>query len=347
MICTTDLIIHGNRDSDVGSFVGHAAYDRAVPFDAHTPSDTLTSVKGLLFLSNANHNYFNRIWQLFPDGTQPMSRGVVYQADQQLSANDQYAALKTWLAAIAQPTLLNHPEALPVLREKPLLAAILPSAVHTDSGRALTLGFNSQFQDRFRLLIDHYEEDSAVATTSPLPIGVTGGNEALALTIQELLFTSETRPFFVEQTHGLSAVWGSSGTRTYRVFFSSSPPLTTSGAKPLTDVALRIGFTPEETQNPVNVNQDFTLEVRDRAGASSAFTASALFGAVPVLPYPNDLSSGERTFRPFPVVMQTVRFPLALFAERGVAIQSIADIRLRFDRTAAGSAYIDDIQLTR
>jgi hypothetical protein len=131
------------------------------------------------------------------------------------------------------------------------------------------------------------------------------------------------------------------------VFFASSPPLVTSSARALTDVALRIGFTPEETQNPVNVPQDFTLELRDRAGAAHALAASTLFGAVPVLPYPTDLSAEERVFRPFSVIMQTVRFPLALFAERGVAVQNLSDIRVRFDRTASGSAYVDDIQLTR
>jgi hypothetical protein len=66
-----------------------------------------------------------------------------------------------------------------------------------------------------RLLVDHYEEDAILATTSPLPPGVAGGNEALALTIQELLFTSETRPFFTQQTRGLNAIWGSSGARAY------------------------------------------------------------------------------------------------------------------------------------
>jgi hypothetical protein len=341
------FIIHGNRDSDVGRFVGHAAYDRAVPFDPHAATDTLASIKGLLFIANANHNYFNRIWQLHPDGTTPGSRGVVYDANLQLSADDQYASLKTWLVAIAQPTLLGRPETLDVLREKALLALVLPSAVHTDSGGALTLGFQSQFQDRFRLLVDHYEEDTVPTTTSPLPAGITGGNEALALTIQELLFTMDPRPFFTEQTHGLNALWGSSGARTYRVFFSSGPPLVTSSGQPLTDVALRIGFTPEETQNPVNVNQDFTLEVRDRAGATYALAATTLFGSVPVLPYPNDLTESERAFRPFQVVMQTVRFPLARFAERGVAVQNVSDIRVRFDRTASGSAYVDDLQLTR
>jgi hypothetical protein len=95
------------------------------------------------------------------------------------------------------------------------------------------------------------------------------------------------------------------------------------------------------------VAQDFALELRDRAGVGYSLAASALFGSVAVLPYPNDLSTGERTFRPYPVVMQTVRFPLSLFADRGVAIQNIADVRVRFDRTTSGSAYLDDIQLTR
>jgi hypothetical protein len=47
------------------------------------------------------------------------------------------------------------------------------------------------------------------------------------------------------------------------------------------------------------------------------------------------------------MVMQTVRVPLELFAERGVSVQNLSDVRVRFDRTSSGSAYVDDIQLTR
>ncbi|HEY0714359.1 MAG TPA: hypothetical protein VGF45_16875, partial [Polyangia bacterium] len=190
-------------------------------------------------------------------------------------------------------------------------------------------------------------EDTNAATVSPLPTGFSGGNESLSLTTSEGALNSTQSQYLIQETRGLKAVWGASGTRTYRTFFNDGLPLTTGGGQALSHVALRIGFTPEETTNPVNVNQDFTLEVRDFAGRSHSVAASALFGSVPVMPYPSSYSSTERSAKPYVVIMQTVRFPLTLFSERGLAVDDIAEVRLRFDRTSAGSVYLDDVQLTR
>ncbi|HEY0709396.1 MAG TPA: carbohydrate-binding domain-containing protein, partial [Polyangia bacterium] len=341
------FMIYGSRDADVSQFVGHQAYDRAIPFTVTAPVDNVSSYKGLLYLFNANHNYFNRIWSQRPDGSGRCLHTTCYNPAFQLSKNDQYNAFKTWLATLSQGFVLNRPEYLDVLREKPLLAAVLPRAVRTDDNTALTLGFNSQFQDRYRRIFNHYEEDTSLPTVSPLPTGFSGGNEVLGLTASEGTLNWTQNQYLIQETRGLKVVWGASGTRTYRTWFNDGLPLTTSGGQALTHVALRIGFTPEETTNPVSVNQDFTLEVRDFGGRSHAIAGSALFGTVPVLPYANSYSTTERGSKPYVVVMQTVRFPLALFAERGITVNDIAEVRLRFDRTAAGSVYLDDVQLTR
>jgi hypothetical protein len=345
-VTTPYYLINGGRDWDVGNLSGRITYDFANPFNPREAEQSVAAVKGHLYLHNANHNFFNTVWSAIPDGNYLGSSGITYNLDYQLSSADQYEALKCFVGAISQSALRGVSGYQRLLTDKALCAATLPVNSLNEGGAALPIVFNTQYQDDQRLLVNHYEEDIDPASASIMPNDIQGTNLwSAGLTIGEEIISQN---YYDPRTNSaVTAAWLSSGA-TYTTTLSDPLPLSAPTGEAYTTVAVRVGFSCSQAQNDPAVNQNFSLRLKDFAGKTYSVAASATSTAV-VLPKQSYYTLAEQTVQgmPYPVDMQTIRFPLATFSANGVNTAAISEMTVVFDKTAKGKLYIDDIQLTR
>jgi hypothetical protein len=307
------LILHGSRDGDVSDFQGYLTYDRAHPLNPGNPTQEAEGVKALLWIYGANHNFFNSVWA--PESGRPPL----------LSRAEQENVAKVYLSAIAQGMLLRRSQYLSLLKDFQVsqCAGWIPQPIR----------LVSQYQDHQRLFIAHYEEDN-VLTTPSSPIG--GSIDTSNLIATELAFNQGSGGNLYQQTRGLKADWDAAG---QKYVININP-----GGLPPGDfhlLTLRVGQS-DDARNLVDRLQNFTITLSDSIHSHVVKAAN-----IAPLPYPADLEFGIRRS-----VMQTLRLPLRLFAERGVDVRNIRQITLLFDEpivgTSAvrGSLYVDDIQLS-
>jgi hypothetical protein len=100
-------------------------------------------------------------------------------------------------------------------------------------------------------------------------------------------------------------------------------------------LALRIGQS-IESNNPVNLDQDLTLEV---SGGSR--TLSIPVSSLHRLLYPDTGGFGGGK-----IVMQSLRLPLKRLSRAGVKLRDIRSIALVLDRRATGTIYVGDVQVS-
>lgn len=307
------IILHGSRDGDVWDFQGYQTYDRAQPLDLGNPTKEAEGFKALLWIYGANHNFFNSVWG---QDDNPF-----------LSRPEQENVAKVYFSAIAQGILLRRSQYLNLLKDFQLS--------HQQGWIPNTIGLVSQYQDRQRLFIAHYEEDSVLTTLSPPVAGSIDTSNIKAL---ELVFNQGSSGNLYQQTKGLKADWDASGKR---YVLNINPGGLPTGKLHL--LALRAGQS-NDSKNSVDKLQNFTITLSDGTNSSSVKAASI----APLL-YPADINfpSGIRRS-----VMQTLRIPLRLFAEQGVNVTNIRQIIFLFDEpivgtsTHCGSLYFDEIQLS-
>jgi hypothetical protein len=307
------FILHGSRDGDVSDFQGYLTYDRAQPIDLGNPTQEAEGFKTLLWIYGANHNFFNSVWG--QDGTPFVSR------------TEQENIAKVYFSALVQGILLGRSQYLNLLKDFQLSQqnGWIPN----------TIRLVSQYQDRQRLFIAHYEEDSNLTTPSP---PVSGSIDTSNLTVQELSFDQGESGNLYQQTKGLKADWNASG---QRYVININPGGLPTGKLHL--LALRTGQA-NDSKNLIDRLQNFTLTLTD--GTRSA---SVKADSIAPLPYPADIKFPNGIRRS---VMQTLRIPLRLFAEQGVDVRNLRQIILLFDQpivgtsTVRGSLYFDEIQLS-
>jgi hypothetical protein len=339
------FLISGGRDSDAGNTAGLDTYNSADPFTPTGTSDVTAAIKGHLFLHNANHNYFNTVWAMVPDGSNMCKFGICFDSTMQMSAADQFESLKCFIGAASQSMLRGMSGYLAFFKDKALCGAALPQNPVNVRGASLPIVFNSQFQDNRRLLVNHYEEDAALATASKMSNGIVGINSwTSGLTVSEQLIGSTPAGSYNE--HALVTVWSASG-KSYQTQLSAPLPVIASTGDTLKTAELRVGFSNSDAENTPAINQDFSFRLKDNAGHQFSVAASATSGSVPVLPKQTYILSGELTFASYPAIFQTVRFPLSMFSGNGVNTAAITEIAIVLDKTAKGRFFIDDIQLTR
>ena len=312
------IILHGSRDGDVSDFQGYQTYDRAHPIDLGNPTREAEGFKALLWVYGANHNFFNSVWG---QDDNPF-----------LSRSEQENVAKVYFSAIAQGILLRRSQYLNLLKDFQLSQqkGWIPN----------TIRLVSQYQDRQRLFIAHYEEDSNLMTPSP---PVSGSIDTSNITALELVFNQGSSGNLYQQTKGLKADWDVSGKR-YAI--DINPGGLSTGKLHL--LTLRTGQS-NDSKNLIDKLQNFTITLSDGANSYSVKAAS-----IAPLPYPSEIPPREGWIPPGTrrSVMQTLRIPLRLFAEHGVDVRNIRQIIFLFDEpivgtsTYRGSLYFDEIQLS-
>ncbi len=235
---------------------------------------------------------------------------------------EQENAARVYLGAIAQAVLLGRSGYLGLLRDHHLAwdAGWIPNPI----------GLVSQYQDPRRIFADHYEHGNP-ATPSP-PVAGSVGATGMSATVDDL---SGPSPVY-QETHAARVVWNAAGGR---YLLDLTPSTLATGAHQR--LVLRCGQS-AEAQNTDGTLQDFTVTLGDGAN-----THGVQANGYAELIYPETLAWGGRR-----VVLQTLRIPLAVFADAGVDVSDIRSIELAFDEPKSGTAdhegslYIDDIQLS-
>ncbi|BAZ24200.1 hypothetical protein NIES4073_50920 [Kalymmatonema gypsitolerans NIES-4073] len=310
------LIIHGSRDGDVFTFEGYKTYDRSHTVDLANPTQPARGFKSLLWIHGANHNYFNSVWQ--QESTKTIER------------EDQEQIAKVYISALAMSVLQDKQEFLELLRNYALgiEAGWLPNNVN----------LVSQFQDSHRLFVQHFEESQTSLEVSKPVVGTVKTSEINA---KKLSFEGQQpTDHLYQETQGLRLRW-TGGDGSYRIKLDPQ----TLDTKAFKFLALRVGQS-TEPNNQIGEDQDFTIEVHDKA-KGSCFPASSINRLI----YPDKVALGfpnegeeESTFSR--TVMQTLRIPLKGLQEDGIDINNLTQIKLSFNIVPSGTLYLDELQLT-
>jgi hypothetical protein len=229
------------------------------------------------------------------------------------SAQEQIA--KVHIGALGQALLLNRRGYLEVLRDHAAAVAWVPT------GR----DFVSQYQDPERVFVQHNQEGLAAPQIS-LPVQGTVASNAVAAVrqLKDLVNAGS-----LQTTVTLRLDWSAPGARfTLRVDPATLP------AERYRALVLRVGQS-TEPNNAANHDQDFTIEV---SSGSRTFATPA--SALHRLLYPDVVFGAGKT------VMQTLRLPLRRLAEHGLDLSDLRSITFVFDRRAAGTIYVGDVQVS-
>jgi len=220
---------------------------------------------------------------------------------------------KVHLGALAQAVLLDRAEYLDVLRDHGAAVAWDPAGTE----------FVSQYQDPERVFVQHNQESLAAPVVS-LPVqGTVAADGVVATRALTALVAGITT------TITLRLAWNALGTRLLLRVDPATLP-----AERYKTLALRVGQS-TEPNNAANRDQDFTLEV-----SSGSRTASVLASSLHRLLYP------AATFGAPKIMMQTLRLPVAQLVECGVETTDIRSIAFFFNRRAAGTLYVGDVQFS-
>ncbi|MEK8030592.1 hypothetical protein AACH06_07110 [Ideonella sp. DXS29W] len=321
---TSYLLIHGTMDADVVSFDGYRAYDRALPYDLDRMREPATGYKALMWVYQANHNYFNTTWG--HDSDQDPVKVMDPNLQRQLAS----VVFGAW----AQVHLLGRSSYWPIVRR--------PQLARTNAWLSADVTLVSQYHDRCRLWVHTFDNSGLLQVSAPVT-GVpdtrncTAEQRYLAVSDPGDLHRDDPTGFLYQQTGGLRVLWNTSGER----YIVSDLDFHGDTAR-LQVLSVRAGQS-IEAQNPADTPQDFRILVTDRAGTTFGAQASA-YAALPYpgpLSDPPDLSEYERK-----TVMQTLRIPLSEIAGAGVNVREIRRIEFVFDVTAKGVMYFDDLQLS-
>jgi hypothetical protein len=297
------FLIHGSRDDDVSTFAGYNTYDRAHAVDLANPTVSDGKWKSLLWVYRANHNQFNSVW---PSETPP---GLAMPRPQQ----EQTARVA--FGTLARVLLLHQRDYLDVLRDHAVAAPWMPAGAD----------FVSQFQDPDREYVQHNQEGVAPPQVS-LPVQGTAVADAVIAMRLLLDLVNAGAP---QNTITLRLQWNILGAR-----FALDVDPATLPAERYRTLVFRIGQS-TELGNPVNRDQDFTIEISS-GSRTAAIAASSLHRIL----YPDVVFGAGK------IVMQTLRLPSEWLEERGVRLEDLRSIALVFDRRPTGIIYVGDVQVS-
>ncbi|MCH9651366.1 MAG: hypothetical protein K0U98_24280 [Deltaproteobacteria bacterium] len=314
----TYMLMHGSNDGDVHTFGGQRTYDRA-----HGVGGGGSAWKSLIFVHGANHNFWNTVWASSDDSgfLSSMSEPTISPADQQ-------AIGSVYISAFFREQLLDADVYLPLFKGD-LEFDSLPGAVRVH-----------QYQDPDSIFINHYEEDTNLATGSLA--GVTN-SESLLTEYTQASFDDQGAPHHLWQdTQGLIAAWISSGSE----YVIDLPSSISSDVCDYPFLSFRVGQVYEvfPLLNTPGSNLDFTVQLELTSGPANGIKVSNF----DQLPYPVQTSKpgfGDVS----KTVMKTVRIPLYSFLVNRINqdLQDIDKIRIRFNRNSSGFIAFDDLQITQ
>ncbi|MDJ0728750.1 MAG: hypothetical protein QNJ33_02045 [Crocosphaera sp.] len=304
------LILHGSRDADVWPFDGYKTYDRSHTVDLNNPTKIAQGFKSLLWIYKANHNFFNSIWQ--------------QESRDTLTRQEQEEIAKVYISAMAQVVLLGKTEYLGLLKNYNLAIESnwLPESIQ----------LVSQFQSPERLFVQHFEEIGPdIVVSQPVQGNIENSNtilEKLSLDkIDEIQLNGQTT-FLGQETQGLKLEWDEDNG-----FYAVNINPNTVDITNMSVLSFRVAQS-ATSKNTVNVDQDFSLSIRDRSS-----TISFVVSSINTIPYPDIFANVlKRT------IMQTFRISLNDLQNQGLNINDIIRIELSFNRTSSGTLYLDELQ---
>lgn len=294
------FVIQGGRSGDVSDFLGHATFARAQPIDPADPTAPAGGFKALCYFYGGNHTYFNQVWG--DDGSPTVTRAEQEQIG------------KIYIMSFAMGVLKGYSQYLEILKSHNNAVAWLP----------VSTPYISQFQDKERLFLNHYEEDAVLSTISP---PTTGSNTFSSATVTEpeIPYTTSSLPLPVN--HAMQLVWNTVN-GTYNTILSN--PIAAGSFSHLV-----VHANPDDDPLNGGLSQILSITMEDADGVVGNIVTSAYTE----LPYPN-------INRPNDFVLQTIRIPLSAFANQGVDISRINEVTLRTDQRSTGSCHFDELQLS-
>ncbi|HFD38772.1 MAG TPA: MFS transporter [Anaerolineae bacterium] len=317
------LVLHGAHDMDVVSFAGARQYAR-VRF-----SDDKDWFKAALYIYGANHGQFNTLWG-HKDLFEPLMR--VYNLEQLLPAEQQEQIAKVTISAFLEATLRGESGYRPLFQDHHRGGEWLPDTRYI-----------SQYQDAATRLINDYEEDINLATTT-LPGGVQTG-ENLAVWREQLV----------------EAKWGDMGNHAVYLGWNAESAATTpryairlpKHGLTLTRKSILVFALADANEDPTPERNDagkrgpidLTVEMVDGAGERARLPLSRFSLLQPQV----EGRIGKAAFMsPLPlseVVFQHFELPLADFVAANPALDpaSLVQVRFVFDRTPAAVIALDDV----
>jgi hypothetical protein len=360
------LLMHGSHDGDVSNFSGLTQYER-IRF-----TDGKPWFKSAVYVYRANHGQWNTVWGSTDGGPRSRRaldlRGFITQAEQRRFA-------EVYITAFLEATLRNRSEYLPLFRDHRVAGAWLPKTMYI-----------TRFQDSgFRTVAD-FEEDVDVTTASvsgaalrgdslstwkesAVPFRYRGGNmahNAVTLAWNNRIAGDDTT------RRGMPAAYALTFSDSLRralqmdarsaLVFSLAPTEskpgprqppkdTTKKADSAAKKAVRKPQAPKAA-GPDTVPMDLTVEVTD-AGGRTARVALSGYGPVrrPLESFVYRRAGRDklRFATTYEIVLQTYTIPFADFvrAVPGFDADRIATVRWLFDRTEAGTVYLDNVGVSR
>ena len=159
-VVDTYLVIHGSRDGDVFNFPGYQTYDRSRAVDLASPATPASGYKSLVWVFQANHNFFNSVWP--QESTVPT-----------LTRPEQELVARLYVGSIAQSEPLGDPSFRELLQDHRIAPAngwLRPS-----------IALISQYHSENRLFIQHCEDPtSGLIVSSPVIGTITAAAPATA-----------------------------------------------------------------------------------------------------------------------------------------------------------------------
>lgn len=343
--------LYGSHDEDVGFFYGQNQYERAQRATLGTP----TAIKAAYMVNGANHKHFNSVWAApcvagYQTETCADAAFHVRPLSGLIRPDQSQQALKVYLSAYLK-NVLGATNTTDVLTNKT-----------PDAGLPAGVTIVPRYQDKGRVVLDHYQEDASTSTGSLS--GVTNAGTSLFEMEEMYLFPNEVwffgspmayqdYPHTYLATNALRLAWQNSAAE-YRLNFASTTTvgsLTSSYPVLSFDVGQMYEFT--QDKNPKGADQDFTVQL-----LVNYFGVTYPSNALPVsnyarLPYPDRAyqMDGEANIgNDFThTMLRTVRIPLADFVagKPTLALNQIKGIVIKFDRKPTGRVLIDNIQVSK
>lgn len=291
-------IIQGSKDCDVRSFDGRVHYDRAA--DHRAPGETL---KSLVYIHSANHNYFNEVWETQNGDDCDGTRKILSGTTARVVAN---SYIHAFLDTVVQAGT----------RWRPYLTGEKRSPV---VGTRVVVDFQAPSSEF--VAIDHFDDDNGLGVNS---LGGSVQTQSMVYSISSGGFFFNTDP--AERTMGYGEDSPAAHLRlsgeSDGIFETSIP----AGAHESIAVAepeyfsFRFGQLvqpgiPAELVRPA----DISVEITDVSGTTSSLVRARR--------YMNNARPSKGRYADLIIVMSAVRIPLSAF--RGIDPLSAISVRLR------------------
>jgi hypothetical protein len=305
------------NDGDVSDLQGAHFFD-----DSRYNVAGDTGPKYSIEVMGADHNFYNTVWSpgLFPFAGAPAGAGGTADdgnagPPSRLTETQQQGTGLAYMAAFFHIYLGGDTQFLPIMRGD---AAPPPSAQVTAD----------------RIHISYLPPDNAgsrrdvnrLLTAANLTTNTLGG----AVTTGGLNTYTIAGPVVHEVNRGNQLTLGYTGSLT--AFYENDLPAGTRDERGYNDLEFRIGLSFPDPRNPVNMPQDFSVQLTDGNGMSFSVIVSA---------FSNDLFYPPQSSNPHEV-LNSVRIPLSAF-QGHIDLSNVTTIRFNFDQHNSGVYQIADL----